>query len=175
MVSLDKRRIEEVIDAVTNSLHGDWLLVGGALVALWLEPRRITEDIDLIGLSGTADERLALMQLAERLGLPVEAVNSAADFFVSRIEGWRDELELFREGRSARIFRPTPTLFLLLKARRLSEHDLEDCLAAIRRARADGLRLAPDRVIALLDGLEPATEPRLAERRQALRAALGPA
>ncbi len=72
---------------------GEWLLVGGALVSVWVEPRRVTEDIDLIGLTGAPDERLALMDAVFSLGLPVEAVNSAADFFVHRISGWRDEIE----------------------------------------------------------------------------------
>ena len=101
--------------AVCERLDGEWLLLGGALVALWLEPRRVTEDVDLIGLRGTADERYALMELATELGLPVEAVNSAADFFVRRIPDWRAELVELRRGAGATVYRPSVTLFLLLK------------------------------------------------------------
>jgi hypothetical protein len=126
---LDRDRLEELLDAMAESLAGDWLLVGGALVALWLEPRRLTEDVDIVGLGGTQGERLRLMEFAESQGLPIEAVNSAVDFFVQRIHGWRDEIEIFREQGQIRIFRPSPTLFLLLKVGRLSEQDLEDCLA----------------------------------------------
>jgi len=136
---LDRDRLEDIIQALGNRLDGDWLLVGGALVALWVEPRRVTADIDLVGLGGTMAERLALMEAAEGLGLPVEALNSAADFFVRRVAGWREEIEPFRRGRRATIHRPTPTLFLLLKLARLSEQDLADCLARPRRG------AAPDR------------------------------
>ena len=45
----DRAAIDRVVSAIADELEGDWLLVGGALVALWLEPRRVTEDIDVIG------------------------------------------------------------------------------------------------------------------------------
>jgi hypothetical protein len=174
-VELDRVRLERVVEAVVERLPGDWLLIGGALAALWLEPRRTTEDVDLVGLGGTIDERLALMTLAGDLGLPVEAINSAADFFVRRIDGWRDELELFRTGARGRIHRPTVTLFLLLKLGRLSGSDLADCLAAVARARAERLRFDPGRVLAALDALPPAGEPDLAQRRRRLRDAVAAA
>jgi hypothetical protein len=171
-VQLDRARLEQVVDAIAERLPGQWLLVGGALAALWLEPRRTTEDVDVLGLAGTADERMALMRLAGELDLPVEALNSAADFFVRRIEGWRDELELFRHGTLGRIYRPTVTLFVLLKLRRLSEHDLADCLAALARAKAEHLRFDPDRILAALDALEPTPGSDLARRRERLRDAV---
>jgi hypothetical protein len=171
-VELDRSGLARVVDAVAERLAGEWLLVGGALVALWLEPRRTTEDIDILGLRGTAEERWALMALAVELGLPVEAMNSAADFFVRRIEGWRDELEPFRRGARGRVYRPTVTLFLLLKLGRLSEQDLADCLAALRRAGAEGLRLDPGRVLEALAVLPPPGDAALAHRRRVLREAL---
>jgi hypothetical protein len=174
-VELDRGRLDEIVDAIAERLPGEWLLVGGALAALWLEPRRTTEDVDVVGLGGTTGERMALMQLAGELDLPVEALNSAADFFVRRIEGWRDEVEPFRQGSRGRIYRPTVTLFVLLKLRRLSEPDLADCLAAVARARTDGLRFDPSRVLAALDTLEPAAETELARRREQLRAAVAAA
>lgn len=156
---------------MAERLHGDWLLVGGALAALWLdEPSRTTEDVDLVGLSGVPEERLDLMQFAEEMGLPIEAVNSAADFFVRRIPGWQEEIEIFRTGPKSRIYRPTPTLFLLLKIDRLSEQDLGDCLATIEKARGAGLRLNSERVLSALDALPPSDA--LEERRRRLRQAL---
>src|SRR5262249_33436770 len=124
MRELDHDRIQTLLTTVANKLEGDWLLIGGALVSVWLERERVTEDIDLIGLGGTASERFSLMDLADAEGLPVEAVNSAADFFVYRIPGWRKEIQLLQSGTRGRIHRPTPTLFLLLKIGRLSEQDL---------------------------------------------------
>jgi hypothetical protein len=166
---LDERRIREVVDAVAERLDGHWLLLGGALVALWLEPRRVTEDVDLVGLGGTQGERFALLELAAELGLPVEALNSAADYFVRRIDGWEAEIEPFKDGARGRVFRPTPTLFVLLKAARLSEQDLSDCAAAVARARAEGLRLDVARLKAALAALPPSGDANQGERRVRLR------
>lgn len=175
---LDCERIERLLSAATAQLEGDWLLVGGALVSIWLEPRRVTEDVDLIGLAGTAAERMALMELAESQGLPVEAVNSAADFFVRRIPGWRNEIRLLRSGASARIHRPTPTLFLLLKIGRLSEQDLGDCMLLrtyeAKRMAKGGHEDALDtqRVLDAIAALPPTGDQALATRRDTLRSAL---
>jgi hypothetical protein len=171
---LGRERLEELLTAVTERLDGDWLLIGGALVALWLEPRRVTEDVDLVSLAGSGDQRLELMELAAAAGLSIEAVNSAADYFVRRIPGWEKEIELFRDGPKARVHRPSPTLFLLLKIGRLSDQDLADCRAMLTKARADALALDAPRVLAALDELdEGTTEPGVARRRQALRRQVG--
>lgn len=130
--TLDRARIDEVITAVADRVAGEFLLVGGGAVALWLEPRRVTEDIDIIGFNGDARERFALMDVASDLGLPIEAVNSAADFFVFRIPDWRAHVVPLRRGRSGTVYRPDATLLLLLKVARLSETDLDDCLAVLR-------------------------------------------
>ncbi len=167
-LELDRQKLDAIVAAICDRLDGDWLLVGGALVALWLEPRRVTEDLDVIGLRGTPAERVALLGLAHDLGLPVEAVNSAADFFVQRIEGWRGMIEPFRSGARGRIFRPNTTLFLLLKTGRLSERDLQDCLAALLH----GEPFDRDRVLAALDALEEAPEAHLRQRRAELRGRL---
>jgi hypothetical protein len=167
---LDRVRIEALVEAVVERLDGEWLLIGGALVALWLEPRRVTEDVDIVGLRGTADERYDLLTLADDLGLPVEAVNSAADFFVRRIAGWKDEIEVWKRGSRSVVYRPTTTLFLLLKMRRLSEQDLLDCRAALDHAPAETRALDRARVAAAIDALDPSDDPDVTARRSTLRA-----
>jgi predicted nucleotidyltransferase len=171
-VELDRERIDAVVQAVSDRLRGDWLLVGGALVALWLEPRRVTEDVDLIGIDGTGADRFALLGLAIDLGLPVEALNSAADFFVHRIADWRQHLEIFRTGAMGRIFRPSTTLFLLLKAGRLSEQDLDDCLSLLHRAQDGRISVDAARVAGMLDGLPPPADSEVEDRRARLREAV---
>lgn len=172
-VELDHDRIQALLAAAVDRLDGDWLLVGGALVAVWLESRRVTEDVDLIGLGGTAAERMALMDLAEAEGLPIEAVNSAADFFVHRVPGWREEIRLFQSGARGRIHRPTPTLFVLLKMGRLSEQDLDDCILLLRRvAIDDSLEMDVLRVTGALGLLPKSTDAALLQRRATLREAL---
>jgi len=111
--ALDRARLDSVVQALVDGLDGDWLLVGGAAIALWLEPRRVTEDIDLVPLRPTGGERLALMELAESVGLPIEAVNSAADFFVRRVPGWDRDVVLLRRGRRGAVYRPDATLMVL--------------------------------------------------------------
>ncbi len=166
---LDRARIAGIVQAIADQLPGDWLLIGGALVSLWIEPRRVTEDIDVVGFEGTGADRLALLGLATDLGLPVEALNSAADFFVHRIDDWRDQVEPFRVGAKGRIFRPTPTLFLHLKVGRLSEQDLADCQALVLAASAHSWPIDQARVLAVLDALSATADPALLERRARLR------
>lgn len=163
---LDRARIESILDELLIRLPGDWLLVGGGLVAIWIEPRRVTEDLDLIGLQSPSEQRFQLMTLAEAVGLPIEAVNSAAEFFVRRIEGWRDELELVRSSEHARLFRPSPTLFLLLKIARLSAQDLEDCLALLAKCDTP---IDLERVLHALSALGPGEDPEVTSRRQVLK------
>lgn len=170
--ALGRAAIEDFLEAACAGLEGEWLLVGGALAATWFAAGRVTADIDLIGLAGTMAERLQLMELAQARGLPVEAVNSAADFFLHRIPGWRDELEVLRRGPRSTLYRPTPTLFLLLKIGRLSEQDLADCLGLLSLVQKEGLALDAPRVLAALAELPATDDMRLAGRRQALQAAL---
>lgn len=171
---LNVRRIEEVVTAIVDRLEGEWLIVGGALVALWLTPRRVTEDIDVVGLRGIPEERIALLELADELGLPIEAVNSAADFFVRRVDRWRDEIEVFRRGKKGVLFRPSTTLFLLLKIGRLSEQDLSDCVALLRRCKRESIPVDRERVVRALRGLEPAADAALKRRRAKLLRSLAP-
>ena len=170
--TLDRTRVDAIVQCVVDRLPGDWLLVGGALVALWLDTRRVTEDVDLVGLAGTGADRLSLLGLAADLGLPVEALNSAADYFVHQIPDWRQHLELFRTGPAGRIFRPSATLFLLLKVRRLSTRDLEDCLKLIRRCEQDGVEIDTARVRSALTVLDPSADAALTARRARLSAAI---
>lgn len=168
--TFDRARVAALVEAISDQLAGDWLLIGGALVALWLEPERTTQDIDLIGMRGDPSERYALLDFAARSGLPIESINSAADFFVQRIPGWREQVEVLRAGARGRILRPTHTLFLLLKIGRLSERDLADCLAAVAHQGSGG-PLDRARVKAALAALPPA-DAAGAERRVRLLAAL---
>jgi len=170
--SLDRARLVEITQAIADRIEGDWLLVGGALAALWLEPRRTTEDVDIVPMGDPKANRTALFELAAELGLPIEAMNSAADFFVERVAGWRDETELLLEGRSGRIFRPSPTLFLILKMGRLSEIDMVDCLGLLRIVAEQNLHLDRKRALEALDRLPRDEDSELVSRRDRLRDAL---
>ncbi len=176
---LDRERLDVLLDAACAVLAGDWVLLGGAVAALCFSPQRVTEDIDLVPLGGADTRRYELMDFALAQGLPLEAVNSAADFFLRREEGFVKDLELLREGACGRIFRPSPTLFLLLKSTRMSESDLADCLAQVRSARAHRQTLDTERVLARLARADENDEVRSRElgesargRRECLRTEL---
>jgi hypothetical protein len=172
MAAFDRARVAELLQLAGTRLTGEWLLVGGAAAASWFSPERTTEDLDLIGLGGSQGERFALMQLAADAAIPIEAVNSAADFFVRRIPDWREQLVELHRGSAATIYRPNPTLFLLLKLARLTETDLSDCMLLIEHVRATGDELDRDRVMTALDALPGTTDAALVERRARLRTAL---
>lgn len=164
--------MRSLVEQVGQRLDGEWLLIGGAAAASWFAPARTTEDVDLIGLGGTQAERFALMQFAADVGLPIEAVNSAADFFVRRVDGWRDQLVVLHRGPRATVFRPSSTLFVLLKVARLSQTDLEDCLGLIAHCKTNDEAIEHDRVTAALAAL-PATDDQMMQvRRRRLRDAL---
>ncbi|MGE0549439.1 MAG: hypothetical protein AB7O24_13435 [Kofleriaceae bacterium] len=171
-VRFDRSRIRALLALAGDRLDGEWLLIGGGAAAAWFAPARTTEDLDLIGLGGTQAERFALMDLAVEAAIPIEAVNSAADFFVRRIDDWRDQLVELMRGARATIYRPSATLFLLLKIGRLSAVDLDDCLALIAHCRESGESIDRERIAAVIHAL-PATDDRaLSERRAELGAAV---
>jgi hypothetical protein len=161
----DKARIEALLALAAEQLEGEWLLIGGAAVAAWFSVGRTTEDVDLIGLAGSSAERFALMDLASRAGLPIEAVNSAADFFVRKIDGWRDELVPLVRGPRATIYRPSATLFLLLKIERMTAVDLDDCIALLGHCAATGEPIDRERVRSRLAALAPTPDTGQSDRR----------
>jgi hypothetical protein len=168
----DRSRIQGLLELAGERLVGDWLLIGGAAAAAWFAPVRTTEDIDLIGLGGSQAERLALMELAESAAIPIEAVNTAADFFLRRVDDWRDHLVPLHRGKNATIYRPTATLFILLKLHRLSAVDLDDCLALVQHCEESGEAIDRLRVHARIDALPYTDDAALGDRRARLRAAL---
>lgn len=168
---LDTATITRLLEVAERRLEGEWLLVGGALAAIWFSPDRVTEDVDLVSLTASNDARFALMALAQEVGLPVEAVNSAADYFVRKVPGWRDDLEVLRKTERLTLYRPSATLFLRLKLR-LGEQDLDDCLALIEHARARAIAIDREAVIAAIDALPPTDDSAQRSRRDRLRSAL---
>ncbi|CAN5461021.1 hypothetical protein BH11MYX1_BH11MYX1_44810 [soil metagenome] len=168
----DRSRIQQLLELAGERLDGGWLLIGGGAAAVWFAPIRTTEDLDLVGLGGTQAERFALMELAAAAAIPIDAVNSAADFFVRRIAGWRDQLVELHRGPRATIYRPDATLFLLLKIGRLSAVDLEDCLALLKHLEGSNEAVDRGRLRAQLRALAPSSDAELQQRREILVAAL---
>ena len=159
--------LSQLLQRLTNELEGDWLLVGGSLVALWLNEHRVTEDIDLVGVPGTNEQRYALIEFCTNSGLPAELMNSAADYFLRKIPDWTAHTIPFMSGQRGRILRPTTTLFVLLKLTRLSETDLDDCRSLLNHDQREPID-AP-RVLTALAGLPHTDDDELSARRELLR------
>jgi len=51
-LAFDREQIRKIVHEIGERLEGDWLLIGGALVALWLESERTTEDLDAVSIRG---------------------------------------------------------------------------------------------------------------------------
>lgn len=135
MRSIDTERMARFVDLAARQLEGTWVILGGAVLPLLGAAHRVTMDIDVAGPADAPQAAtLVLMEIAERLGLPPETINQAGAFFLRRIRGWEKHVVCVREGPRSMICRPDATLFILLKLPRLSEADLEDCLAFLRLA-----------------------------------------
>lgn len=171
MSQFDRERTLEVLQQLVAELDGDWVLLGGSLATVWFDGARTTEDIDIVSATPSDERRYQLFDFATRLGLSVEALNSAADYFLYRVPGYAEQLEPLLVGSKSRILRPTPTLFLLLKIERMSEADLEDCLRLIEHVSATGMLLDRARIFARLDAVVESSK-NAAERRAVLRARL---
>jgi hypothetical protein len=125
---LNPKLLREFLQQAGNQLKGSWLLVGGTLLPALGINVRSTVDIDLISLGEKENSQtLALMELADSLGLPIETVNQAAAFFLKNIPYEKTDLIPLHEGDTAKIFRPSVLLYWKLKLARLSESDLIDC------------------------------------------------
>lgn len=128
-MSISPEIMRNFVAVAADQLKGSWVIIGGSVLHLLNIAARQTEDIDLAGpLTSTQAESLKLMELAESLGLPVEAINQAGAFFLYKIPGWDRKLILVHKGLTGSIYRPNLELFFELKLARLTEADMNDCL-----------------------------------------------
>ena len=136
MKPISNATLKKFIALAVEQLSGEWVILGGMVIPLIGSPNRPTLDIDIAPKGEPSNkDRLAVMNIAEKVGLPVEAVNLAAEHFLKKIKDWEKHLVLVKKSKKASIFRPDATLFLLLKVSRLSESDLQDCLEMLKAAK----------------------------------------
>ncbi len=141
--------------ALEGKIHGEWVLLGGALLPALGETYRVTYDIDLAALADVSQsETLALMEAAESIGLPIEAVNTAAAYFLLRINDFKKHLLPLFEGKNLKIFRPDVELYWRLKLSRLSETDALDCIRYLEVTQRRGETINRKALIRALDEAE---------------------
>jgi hypothetical protein len=128
-------KLREFLNIAGDRLKGDWVIVGGSVLPLLGIEHRVTLDIDLASCDADSSQRtmITVMDIAQELGLPVEAINQAAAYFLEKIPDWRSHLVLVHQGKQAKFFRPNTRLFIQLKISRLSESDLADCLKILSK------------------------------------------
>lgn len=126
---MEKKLLEKFIHLLANKVQGKWIIIGGSVLPLLEASFRHTQDIDIVGPpNSTQTDTFTLMEIAQSLGLPIEAINQAASFFLYKIPNWEKELVLIHKNAKTSIFRPSATLYILLKLNRFSETDFEDCI-----------------------------------------------
>lgn len=133
MKPIDFKAVKKFISKAEVKLDGDWVVIGSTVLSLLGDESRFTVDIDFIPMNakGNADS-IALMGLAEELGLPVESVNTSGAYFLERISNYRDDLVLVAEKNSFKLYRPNNTLYIILKLGRFADKDLDDCLSILK-------------------------------------------
>lgn len=134
-MSITSSIMKKFIEAAGERLSGSWVVIGGSVLHLLNVESRQTEDIDLAGpLDATQADILAMMEIAEGFGLPIEAINQAGAFFLHRIANWQNKILKVHQGSKGTIFRPNLELFFELKLGRLSDADVVDCLNYLQYA-----------------------------------------
>ena len=131
---INSKLMKKFIAKVLTNLEGEWVIIGGTVLSLLGIDERVTMDIDMVAINNkqSNSQSIKLMEIAESLGLPVEAINQAGEYFLSKVDGFQDHLILFAESKKCKIYRPDAYLFLKLKLARSSETDLRDCMAFLR-------------------------------------------
>ncbi len=131
-MNLSIKTLRKFLEIAANRLEGNWVVIGGTVLPLLGSNHRGTVDIDLAGpRKASQKDTLALMEIAQELGLPVETINQAGAFFLFKIQDWEKKIIELHKGKKATFFRPNLELFLELKMGRLNESDLSDCLEFI--------------------------------------------
>ncbi len=129
--AIDSKLMKKFLATALNVLEGEWIIIGGTVLPVMGIDLRVTVDIHMVNLDAKSSNRhsLQLMEIAQSLGMPVETINQAGAYFLSKIDDVREHLVLLEGSKKCKIYRPDAYLFLKLKIARLSESDLEDCIA----------------------------------------------
>ena len=153
---ISETQYQNFIKNVTESLEKDWVIVGGSLLALIKASTRATSDIDICPLNDMSNEdRLALMDLAIKSNLPIEAINPSADFFLRQIPCWKSSLVLLINGKKGKIYRPSLELYIQLKLNRASQIDIEDCISFIKWHKLENIAYDSEKIKEHLNNYSP--------------------
>lgn len=121
--------MEKFFKITQKKLKGEWVLLGGSVLPAMGAHHRDTVDIDFMPIGDLSiQDQLRLFEVSEEIGLPIEAINSAASIFLHRIKNFKSELVPLAQSKQLTIYRPSLKLLIQLKMNRLSDSDLQDCI-----------------------------------------------
>lgn len=130
---ITSEQYEKFLNSLVDDLEGNWVIIGGSLLAVIHAASRSTMDIDLCSIDElTNEKRISLMKLAEKAGLNIEAINPAADFFLKQIPHWRNSIVLLQSGKKGNLYRPSLELYIDLKMSRSTVTDVQDCISFLQ-------------------------------------------
>ena len=153
MKGVNKKLLERFLKLAGEKLKGKWVIIGGCVLPLMGVRYRTTLDIDIVGpRTSNLSQTLALMEICESLGMPVEMINQAGAYFLYKIEGWEKNLIPVYQGKNATIMRPNATLFILLKLKRFTESDFKDCLKMFKISRQKGELIDYNKIKRAIEG-----------------------
>ncbi len=148
---ITRAQYDNFLKNILEEIESDWVIIGGSLLTIIQASERATTDIDICPLNEMTNEhRLLLMNLAIKSGLPIEAINPSADFFLRQIPNWKSSLVLFKSGKNGNIFRPSLELYLKLKLNRSSDTDITDCISFIKWHKKNALEINSEIIKKLL-------------------------
>lgn len=136
---INHKLMKKFLCEALKTLDGEWIIIGGTVLPLMGVDHRVTMDIDLVNLNfkSSNQQTFQLMEIAQSIGLPVEAINQAGAFFLSKMEDVNDHLILLEKSKNCTIYRPDAYLYIKLKITRLSETDMEDCLLFLKKNKSE--------------------------------------
>lgn len=130
---ISQQNYDLFVKKILEKIDCDWLIIGGSLLILLKASERATTDIDICPIEELTNERrLQLMDVAQQSGLPIEAINPAADFFLRQIPNWKESLVLYKTGKNGNLYRPSLELYFKLKLNRASDSDISDCISFLK-------------------------------------------
>ena len=143
---INAKLMKKFLEKAVNKLSGEWIIIGGTVLPLLGIDHRVTLDIDIINLNfeSSNNDSLKLMEIANELKLPIESINQAGAYYLSKIEDIAEHLVLLQQSKKCKIYRPDAYLFIKLKIERFSETDLEDCVQFIKNNKKEYLLYKKD-------------------------------
>lgn len=172
-MSISAEIMQKFLVAAGERLTGSWVVIGGSVLHLLSIEARQTEDIDLAGpLDATQSDFLAMMEIAQDFGLPIEAINQAGAYFLHKIPNWQNKIIAVYRGSAAAIFRPNLELFFELKLARLSDADVTDCIHYLKYTIDHNEAIEPTKLLELCENFsrEPLKASRVAKLIAAIEA-----